>query len=38
MRAINKGLDASDNVIIAGLQNAAPGNQVAPVQNGKKQQ
>ena len=28
-RAIIKGLDAQDNVIISGLQNATPGNQVA---------
>lgn len=30
MRAILKGLDAKDNVIINGLQNATPGNPVAP--------
>lgn len=29
-RAILKGLDAQDNVIIDGLQNATPGNQVVP--------
>jgi len=29
-RAILKGLDAQDNVIISGLQNATPGNIVAP--------
>lgn len=32
LRAILKGLDAQDNVIINGLQNATPGNQVAPQQ------
>lgn len=31
-RAIIKGLTAQDNVIINGLQNASPGNQVAPQQ------
>jgi len=31
-RAILNGLDAQDNVIINGLQNATPGNQVAPQQ------
>lgn len=31
-RAIMKGVLAEDNVIISGLQNATPGNQVAPVQ------
>lgn len=32
LRAILKGVDAQDNVIINGLQNATPGNQVAPQQ------
>ena len=36
MRAIVKGLEAQDNVIISGLQNAIPGHQVLPVQNEKK--
>ena len=36
MRAVVKGLDAKDNVIISGLQNAIPGHQVAPVQREKK--
>lgn len=35
-RAILKGITAQDNVIIAGLQNAIPGNKVAPVQPEKK--
>lgn len=30
MRAILKGIDAQDNVIVDGLQNAIPGNQVTP--------
>ena len=30
-RAITKGLDANDNVIISGLQNAIPGNIVTPM-------
>ena len=30
MRAVLKGLDAQDNVIVSGLQNATPGNEVAP--------
>jgi RND family efflux transporter MFP subunit len=30
MRAILQGLDAQDNVIVSGLQNATPGHQVAP--------
>ena len=34
-RAILKGLTAEDNVIVSGLQNASPGNVVAP-QNEKK--
>ncbi|WP_065235428.1 efflux RND transporter periplasmic adaptor subunit [Legionella brunensis] len=29
-RAILKGIDAQDNIIVDGLQNATPGNQVAP--------
>ncbi len=29
-RAILKGLDAGDNVIVSGIQNATPGNQVSP--------
>lgn len=37
-RAIAKGLDAQDSVIISGIQNATPGNQVAPVHNGNKQE
>ena len=32
MRAVTKGLDAHDNVVISGLQNAIPGHPVAPVQ------
>lgn len=36
IRAITKGLDAEDNVIISGLQNAIPGHQVSPVQQEKK--
>ncbi len=32
-RAITKGLDAQDRVIINGLQNATPGNQVVPKDN-----
>ena len=36
IRAIVKGLDAEDNVIISGLQNAIPDHQVAPVQREKK--
>lgn len=35
-RAILKGLTAKDNVIISGIQNAIPGNQVSPVQTEKK--
>lgn len=35
-RAILKGLAAQDNVIISGIQNAIPGNPVAPVQTEKK--
>lgn len=35
-RAILKGLEAQDNVIVSGIQNAIPGNQVAPVQAEKK--
>lgn len=30
MRAVTKGLDAQDKVIISGLQNATPGNKVEP--------
>ncbi|AHE67049.1 efflux RND transporter periplasmic adaptor subunit [Legionella oakridgensis] len=30
MRAITKGLDAQDDVIVSGLQNATPGNPVTP--------
>ncbi|WP_133127882.1 efflux RND transporter periplasmic adaptor subunit [Legionella nagasakiensis] len=30
MRAVLKGLDAQDNVIVSGLQNATPGNPVTP--------
>lgn len=37
VRAV-KGLEAQDNVIISGLQNATPGNQAAPVQSGNKQE
>ena len=36
MRAIVKGLDAKDDVIIDGLQNAIPGHEVLPVEEGKK--
>lgn len=36
IRAITKGLNADDNVVVAGTQNAIPGNQVTPVQQGKK--
>lgn len=36
VRAILKGLDAQDDVIVNGIQNAIPGNQVAPVQTEKK--
>lgn len=32
-RAITEGLNANDSVVVSGLQNAAPGIQVAPVQN-----
>lgn len=32
-RAITAGLNANDSVVVSGLQNAAPGIQVAPVQN-----
>ncbi len=32
-RAITNGLDANAHVVVSGLQNAAPGIQVAPVQN-----
>ena len=35
-RAVLKGLAAQDNVIVSGIQNAIPGNQVAPVQTEKK--
>lgn len=35
IRAIVKGLDAQDNVVISGLQNAIPGHQVLPVQREK---
>ncbi|KTD31465.1 RND multidrug efflux membrane fusion protein [Legionella maceachernii] len=38
VRAITKGLDAQDNVIISGIQNAVPGNRVKRVSNGNKQQ
>jgi RND family efflux transporter MFP subunit len=38
MRAVIKGLDAQDNVIIDGLQNATPGNKVEPQQQDKQQQ
>lgn len=34
-RAVTRGLTAADNVIVGGLQNAAPGIQVAPVTEGK---
>lgn len=36
MRAISKGLEAKDNVIISGLQNAIPGLPVAIIQSEKK--
>jgi RND family efflux transporter MFP subunit len=36
IRAIAKGLNAEDSVIISGLQNASPGNKVSPIQNGNK--
>jgi RND family efflux transporter MFP subunit len=36
IRAITKGLSADDNVVVAGTQNAIPGNQVTPVQQEKK--
>lgn len=36
-RAITKGLDAKDDVIISGIQNATPGNPVTPVQPETKQ-
>ncbi len=32
LRAIVKGLDANDNVIVSGIQNATPGNPVTPIQ------
>ncbi len=38
MRAIVKGIVAQDNVIISGLQNATPGNQVVPIQTENKQE
>ena len=38
IRAITKGLEAEDRVIISGVQNAIPGNQVAPVHNENKPQ
>ncbi|WP_052403277.1 efflux RND transporter periplasmic adaptor subunit [Legionella massiliensis] len=37
-RAILKGLSPQDEVIVSGVQNATPGNQVAPVKDGNKQQ
>ena len=37
MRAIVTGLDAKDDVIIDGLQNAIPGQEVMPVKEGKKE-
>lgn len=37
MRAVVKGLDAKDDVIISGLQNAIPGQQVMPVNEEKKE-
>lgn len=37
-RAIIKGLSAQDEVIVSGVQNATPGNQVAPVKNGNIQE
>lgn len=37
-RAILKGLSAQDNVIISGIQNAIPGNKVALVNKGNKQE
>lgn len=36
IRAIVKGLNAKDNVVISGLQNAIPGHRVVPVHRGKK--
>ena len=36
-RAITKGLNAQDKVIVDGVQNATPGHQVSPVQSGNKQ-
>lgn len=36
VRAIVKGLDAQDRVIVSGLQNATPGQLVTPVQHEKK--
>ena len=36
-RAIVKGLDAQDNVVVSGLQYAIPGHQVTPVQSEKKE-
>jgi RND family efflux transporter MFP subunit len=38
VRAVTKGLDAQDNVIIDGLQNASPGNKVELKQQDKPQQ
>ncbi|MFV0820931.1 efflux RND transporter periplasmic adaptor subunit [Legionella micdadei] len=38
IRAIVKGLDAQDNVVISGIQNAVPGNQVKIVPNGNIQE
>lgn len=32
IRSITKGINAQDNVVVSGLQNAIPGRQVAPVQ------
>ena len=37
MRAVVKGLDAKDDVIISGLQNAIPGQQVTPINEEKKE-
>ncbi len=37
IRAIVKGLEAQDNVVISGLQYAIPGHRVAPVQSEKKE-
>lgn len=34
--AVPKGITPNDRVIISGLQNATPGNIVAPIQNGKQ--